>query len=388
MESQLATWHFTSTTSCSSPPRETNRTLQRRISELFPVEDWEEDEFEYTGSYIKVTADGIYVNQASFCEGRLFQVEVARGQNGDEPATEEQAIDNRSLLGALSWLATQSRPDLQCRVALGQQLQRTPLVKDVRFSNSLTARALRHKEKGIVLRPIPLGEIVFVTFHDAAWANAEHEEAEDGFKLTLEEVEKGTIRDLYTTDRPRMAKKVHSKIALQLGHLIMVFPKKFLHGEKSAGSLLEWRSQSCKRVCRSTFGAETMSAVEALEGCQYMRSLLATLLEGRLVKVEAARNRWPLLCITDCKSVFDHLHRAGVPRIPSDRRLPIDLAAFRQELQFEKWATKLPLQWVPTECQLADPMTKPMKVDDFWTSLWEGLKLPFRRDLFHKEERF
>ncbi len=369
-------------------PSETNKTLQRKISSLFPVEDWEEDEFEYTGSHIKVTVDGIYVNQASFCEGRLFQVDVDKGQNGDDPATEEQAIDNRSLLGALSWLATQSRPDLQCGDALGQQLQRAPLVRDVRFSNSLTAKALRHKEKGIVLRPIPLEEIVFVTFHDAGWANAEHEEAEDGFRLTPQEIEQGTIHDLYTSDRPRVAKRTRSRIASQLGHLIMVFPKKFLYGEKAAGSLMEWRSQSCKRVCRSTFGAETMSAVEALEGCQYMRSLFATLLKGSLVKVETARDRWPLLCITDCKSVFDHLHRAGVPRIPSDRRLAIDLAALRQELQLERWAAKLPLQWVPTECQLADPLTKPMKVDDFWTSLWEGIKLPFRKDLFHRGKGF
>ena len=38
----------------------------------------------------------------------------------DTPADEEMKIDNRSLIAALSWLAGQTRPDLQCGVALAQ----------------------------------------------------------------------------------------------------------------------------------------------------------------------------------------------------------------------------------------------------------------------------
>ena len=252
-------------------PEEINCPLRVHISKLFPVDDWEENEFDYVGSHVKRTPEGIEVTQTSFVEGRLFQVEVSRHQQGHEPATEEQAIDNRSLIGAFSWLATQTRPDLQCPVALAQQLQRAPLVEDVRFSNNTVNKAILHKERGIFLHKIDIRKALVVVFHDAAWANAELEEAEDHFRLTASEVERGTIRELYDEHRQRKAKKSRSKVASQLGHMIMLFPDNLL-GTNARGSLLEWRSQSCKRVCRSTFGAETMSAVEGLEGAQYTRA--------------------------------------------------------------------------------------------------------------------
>ncbi|CAE7582602.1 RE1 [Symbiodinium sp. CCMP2592] len=326
-------------------PTEVNRMLQGRIGRLFPIDGWLEDSFEYVGSFIQVNDDGVSITQESFVDGRLFTVEVPRSQKGTEPATEEQAIDNRSLIGALSWLSSQSRPDLTCGVALSQQLQRAPLTEDVRFVNQLSARAKEFRENGIYLRPTKLEDAVFLVYHDAAWANAELEEAEDGFKLTAEEIEQGTIRGFYSESRPRKAKKGSSKVASQLGHLILLADRAILDGSCCRTSLLEWRSQSCKRVCRSTFGAETMAAVEGLEGGQYMRALLASLLHGRIVKHHEIRKRWPILCLSDCKSLHDHLHKAGTPRLPADRRLAIDLAALRQELRAEQWTDRLPLQW-------------------------------------------
>ncbi|CAE7025469.1 GIP, partial [Symbiodinium sp. CCMP2456] len=159
-------------------PREVNRKMQKRISELFPVDSWLEDSFEYTGSFIEVGSEGITINQASFVDGRLFTVDIPRGQNGAEPASTEQAIDNRSLIGALSWLSSQSRPDLLCGVTLSQQLQRAPLTEDVRFVNQLKARAEEHRGEGIYLHGIFLDSAMFLVYHDAAWANAELEDVE------------------------------------------------------------------------------------------------------------------------------------------------------------------------------------------------------------------
>ena len=366
-------------------PAPLNKFLQTEISRLFPVDDWIEGAFEYTGSFIEVTDAGVTVNQASFVDGRLFTVEVPRNQDGKAPASEEQTIDNRSLLGALSWLSSQSRPDLACGVALSQQLQRAPSVEDVRFVNRLTARAKEHREYGVYLRRVPLHRAVFLAYHDAGWANADLEEAEEDFQLEPEEINQGAILDFYT-DKPRQPKRSGSKVASQIGHLIMLFPMEVLDGEHARGSTLEWRSQSCKRVCRSTFGAETMAAAEGLEGAQYMRALLGTLLTGRLMGHAEARRRWPIVCLSDCKSLFDFLHKTGVPKIPSDRRLAIDLAALRQELRLERWSNRLPFQWIPTTIQLADPLTKPKRVEGWWDCLKNGVQLPFKRGLFVKNQ--
>lgn len=35
--------------------------------------------------------------------------------------------------------------------------------------------------------------------------------------------------------------------------------------------------------------------------------------------------------MTDCKSLFDSVHRAGGPRAPSEKRLLVDLAKLRLE---------------------------------------------------------
>ena len=148
-------------------PPGTNRYLQNQIGKLFPVDGWEEDEFDYIGSHVTVYDDEILISREAFVEGRLFNVDIEKDQDGNAPAS-EQAMDNRSLLGALSWLSGQTRADLQCSVALAQQVQRTLLGNDIRFTNATARRALDHKSEGVRIRTIDLENAVFIVFHQEA----------------------------------------------------------------------------------------------------------------------------------------------------------------------------------------------------------------------------
>ena len=105
-----------------------------------------------------------------------------------------------------------------------------------------------------------------------------------------------------------------------------------------------------------------------------MRALFETLTRGELVKVE--ESQVPLLCLSDCRSLYDHVHRQGVPRIPSDRRLAVDLAALRQALRAEQWDEKLPLAWLPSSFQLADILTKPKDPAEWWATFQSRLLVP------------
>ena len=95
-----------------------------------------------------------------------------------------------------------------------------------------------------------------------------------------------------------------------------------------------------------------MACADALEGGDYIRALIETLLRGQLSRPHQARLNSHL--ITDCRSLFDHLRKEGIPRPPADRRLAIDLASIRQDLPGLSG-----IAWVPTDLQYADVLTKP-----------------------------
>ena len=112
---------------------------------------------------MNVGKEGIEITQPGYTASRLFEVEVQPGQRDEDEATPEQVADNRSLVGALSWLSSQSRPDLQAGVSMSQQVQKYPLVQDIKFTNKLSAKAKAHQERGVFLRPIPLDNAILLS---------------------------------------------------------------------------------------------------------------------------------------------------------------------------------------------------------------------------------
>ena len=172
----------------------------------------------------------------------------------------------------------------------------------------------------------------------------------------------------------------------QLGYMIFLVDEKVLRGEEGAVSLIDWRSHTCPRVCRSTFAAETMSCAEALEAAKALRGHVREILHPAVDLRGIEANMLPMLAVTDCKSVFDTMHRDGAPKAPAEKRLILDLAAVRQMLAedtLEHSALKArtsPLRWVPTEHMLADSLTKIMDGKYLMQVLAEGkLRLPVQR---------
>ena len=126
-----------------------------------------------------------------------------------------------------------------------------------------------------------------------------------------------------------------------------------------------------------------MSALEGFEDALAFRSLLAGALRPGDVGEERARNLLPIVALTDCKSVYDAVHRTGGPRAPTEKRLVVDLVGLRQMVQSEQacWSHMKGLdkaiRWLPTEYQLADALTKlKANIDDWWAQL-QRISLPF-----------
>ena len=340
--------------------------IKEALSATFPITDWERNHFEYIGSYIDVSYDEVKINQSAYVETRLFQVDVPSYMKDEDPATEEQCHDNRSLVGGLSWLASQTRPDLQAGVSMCQQLQKDPTAGDIRFTNLMARRAQEHKDNGVYLRPVNLDKAVLLCYHDAGWANAPQDPDDPFYQLDDVDEAKGRFAEGPFVLKERKCKRNNSRIASQFGALYMLADQDVLTGTASKGSILDWKSGACNRVCRSTFSAESMACSNAV-----LRRFFETLLTGQLQRTPGGRFQVRLL--SDCRSLYDHLVKEGIPRIPTDRRLAIDLAAIREDLKsLGRFA------WVPTQSQLADVLTKPMKATAWWNLILEPLRLTFR----------
>ena len=60
------------------------------------------------------------------------------------------------------------------------------------------------------------------------------------------------------------------------------------------------------------------------------------------------------VCVTDCKSLYDHLSAVGSPSTLHDKRSAIDVLIIRESMK----KTGCVIRWAPTELQLADGLTK------------------------------
>ena len=130
---------------------------------------------------------------------------------------------------------------------------------------------------------------------------------------------------------------------------------------------------------------ETMACCEGMECAVQLRAQLLSLKLRRLVGEEEAARMMPIHAVTDCRSLFHFVHRCGAPKATADKRLVIDLASLRQIFLNEAkgwWfrergsdipavddPIKIPLHWVPSECQLGDILTKQLKAEKWWQAM-------------------
>ena len=97
-----------------------------------------------------------------------------------------------------------------------------------------------------------------------------------------------------------------------------------LEGVRCPSMVVGWKSQACPRVCRSTFAAETMAALGGWEDALAFRAYVAGALRPGVAttREEMSRDLFPIVSVTDCKSLYDNVHRVGGPRAPTEKAPP------------------------------------------------------------------
>ena len=136
------------------------------------------------------------VHQAQYVKDKVKPLEIPTDRKSlkYDLCDEAEISALRGLLGTLSWLAKETRPDLQGRVSILQQTMPRPTIQNLLEANSLAREARREMESGILIQPIPIERLQIGVATDASWGNSPGEFLEEGTKDFWEEQEDVWIR--------------------------------------------------------------------------------------------------------------------------------------------------------------------------------------------------
>ena len=144
------------------------------------------------------------------------------------------------------------------------------------------------------------------------------------------------------------------------------------------------RSTMIKRVCRSTFNAETQALIDSVAADARVRTIVADC-KGLIVEggrwLEQARFAMKHMWLTDCESLHSYLVNP-VAANAEDKRLEIDLQDLRQILWEDRNGNPKDdlsidqsdkIRWIDTSAMLADPLTELMKCRRLEDALSENI---------------
>ena len=142
----------------------------------------------------------------------------------------------------------------------------------------------------------------------------------------------------------------------QGGYICGVTDKSLLEGCDAPWSPMAWSSFKMTRTIPSTLGAEAQAMSVALGFFEWAALFLQALVHGQFDLRGASvvmQERLPV-CVTDCKSLYDHLSAVGSPSTLHDKRSAIDVLIIRESMR----KTGCMIRWAPSGLQLADGLTK------------------------------
>ena len=172
------------------------------------------------------------IDQSEFI-GTLGSTKLPRGELAGEPLlTKSEFEEFRSIFGSLQWLCGQSRPEVASTVSLSNKGAKTT-VQDLKALYGTVAFLSETNGKGIVMNDIPINTgSVIVSYADSSWANCEDCRSQFGTLALL------------TTSKAQQT--------------------------TTEASLLDWRSGTSSRVCRSTLAAEASAADESVDRASFL----------------------------------------------------------------------------------------------------------------------
>ena len=276
--------------------------FEELIRSNFIIRGIEKDAFMFCGFQVEVIEngpDGEFYIQFSQPE-KISSIKTIKIMYPGDPeafANAQELSDFRSVLGALQWHSSSTRPDITFSVSKLLGETKSLQVKHCIQANKLLRKAKANDPIKIVCKKLE-GPLMMDVYSDASFGN-----------LPNGGSQRGTIT--------------------------------FIKDSEGRRNIVEFKSKRIKRVCRSTFAAELLACNGSLDLALYYKAMFKCF--GFDLSVTM---------ITDSRSVKDNL--SSIVSRCEERSLRMELAFLREVLSKED----IKIKWVCSAEQLADVLTK------------------------------
>ena len=299
---------------------ETFDRIMTAVRKEFDFGAWDVGSFRLKGRQTSQMPHGeIIVFDMEKDKHELEQIEVSKAEKTrpERILNSKEHTQFRGSVGSLGWFVDHCCPQLSFQLAELRRKQSSPTIQDLLRLNKVirTAKVIESKIK---IRSIPVEHFRFMGVHDAAHANLEGG-------------------------------------ASQQGHLILAVHASITNCRVPV-SVLSWQSKKFKRAVRSSLAAETRSMSTCQEHLDWMRTMWEQMTRSDFVleKYEQFLTARPSILVTDCKSLYDAIHKEGAAPASTDKRLAIALAIVKAKAV----SGETDLRWIDVKYQNADCLTK------------------------------
>ena len=305
-----------------------------KLETLFPFGSKRERSFVFTGLQLDQEINGdITLNQKDYIND-IPTIDVARERRKDtkQQVSSQELQSLRGLIGSLQYAATNTRPDISCKLSLLQAKISSATVQDLLNANRILEEAKRNNDVQIKIKAIDPKDVRFLSFSDAAFATRE-------------------------------------KANSQKGCLIVATSKQINQFESATVSPLVWSSKKINRVVASTLASETYALSGALDQLSWIRMLWAWIVDPKVKwqNPEETLSKLPeAYAVVDCKSLFDLLQKTSIPQC-SEYRTMLEALVIRDRLR-----EGVVVKWVHSAAQMADALTKDMDTSTLREFLKQG----------------
>ena len=221
---------------------ESGHAVVDRLLTTFEVGRKEKGRIRFCGKQVDVAGHDILLDVADNTRKTTY-VEIAKHRNPADPVTKGEEKQLRSVVGSLSWIARQARPDILYRVSKLQSSIKGATVSTLKEANKVLELALNGMDLKLRYKngPFNFQELGVLTASDASFAGEPNSRSQQG--------------------------RIHFLVPAQ----------QLLNPEccEYDVMIVSFSSTTIKRVCRATLQAETYALQNAQVWVRHYRPIMA-----------------------------------------------------------------------------------------------------------------